>query len=566
MLRHSLGFRLFLINILLLILSAPIYLLVMTEWEKKIVFSADVTSLVDFAAIQATFFEENFKEGLCLLEMVDQLAAHKNDAAILASHVFSSLPGHISTSQAPNTTSTKKRMQIVATANPSIFLLRFTGEHYQLTLTQDIFPLQKKIEQEVLVSSNAYLRTLTLHSSLQLLPQNRAKEALVDTRPLSEISQYAFIKVLGDEEFLLISIPMQYGLEVQLYTPVKFITPDSQKEIRFFLGFFFLIICVSGALTFYISQKMTHPLSLLFDTMHKVGQGDLDARYCITRWAGEINEIGEKLNEVTSNLQAEISIASRERGDRELLLKELGLARTIQQRLFPETHMKTNYIDITSKALTIQDVSGLFCEIYERPAKDPTLAPTLFLMFGESVAAGISACIATFDLRSILRSYAFEHEDLHEVMSKSNHLFYQDVQTSGLFATTFALSFNPITKKLRYSSAGHCPAVWVRAKDGACIPLFTHGVAMGLFQHNFLTPNEILLEAGDLIFLYSETLLLLEDHNKASYGETRLFDLLRDNRRASSEEIINIVAADFEDFCQPLKLHRDSLVIAMKVQ
>ena len=63
--------------------------------------------------------------------------------------------------------------------------------------------------------------------------------------------------------------------------------------------------------------------------------------------------------------------------------------------------------------------------------------------------------------------------------------------------TAFVSSFNPTTKRLRYTNCGHSPALLLR-NDGKLETLTTKEMALGVIPFDTVETKEVQLESGDI--------------------------------------------------------------------
>ena len=69
--------------------------------------------------------------------------------------------------------------------------------------------------------------------------------------------------------------------------------------------------------------------------------------------------------------------------------------------------------------------------------------------------------------------------------------------------TFFYGVYDAKARRLTYSNAGHNPPVVVRA-DGSAVRLATGGMVVGLFDHAVFEQDEVPLEPGDRLVLFTD--------------------------------------------------------------
>jgi anti-sigma regulatory factor (Ser/Thr protein kinase) len=130
----------------------------------------------------------------------------------------------------------------------------------------------------------------------------------------------------------------------------------------------------------------------------------------------------------------------------------------------------------------------------------------LFLMIGDVVGKGVQAAAGMGQLRNALRAYILEGFDCGTALSRLNRL----VDNLGRlqFATVVCVCFDPRTRTLAYSSAGHPSPVLARPGDGGeFLYASALGPPIGALSDVTYPTGEITLAAGSRLLLYTDGLV-----------------------------------------------------------
>jgi sigma-B regulation protein RsbU (phosphoserine phosphatase) len=108
-------------------------------------------------------------------------------------------------------------------------------------------------------------------------------------------------------------------------------------------------------------------------------------------------------------------------------------------------------------------------------------------------------------------------------MSYANRYFFSR-RSRGHFMTAFAMLYRPDTRILSYLSAGHPPVLLRRGRD---VQLLGEGdqIPLGVLRDYEYRNNEIKLEPGDLLLLYTDGLTEARDRHEHMLGVDRLSEL-----------------------------------------
>jgi len=405
------------------------------------------------------------------------------------------------------------------------------------------------------------------------------KKFLVIATPLSEIfdqlvhfeeAPYPIsIAFLGQEGAVLagekqnsslnVHFPIE-GAEFSLWVAVEE-KPLSEVHWRSylfrFISFFFFVGILGGYLVWVLMRRVSRPLQSLCSAMQRVGEGALHVRY--TRdWMGfEINALGEQFNQMIDSVLYHIGQAEKEKLARERLAQELKIAHEIQVSLLPSHFPQFQGIDIGHGFLPAREVGGDFYDIFVLENG------SIFIAIADTAGKGISACLYSLGLRSILRSLATLSSDLSEIVLRANDLFFQDAKNSGMFVTLWAAIYDPKNRTLVYCSQGHPPAVLVR--DGKEEELWTAGISLGAQTLDIVTVKTKKLKPQDLLFLYTDG--IIEAHNKEDnfWGRKRLFEVLLRFEKLPVAEIIDKILGEISHFSEDTAQHDDIAMLSIRI-
>ncbi len=202
-----------------------------------------------------------------------------------------------------------------------------------------------------------------------------------------------------------------------------------------------------------------------------------------------------------------------EEREKRRLEHELALARDIQRALLPAALPSEGWLVAKGHSEPSSQLGGDYYDLMQvAPGK---WAAVLADVSGKGVAASI--------LASLLQGAFFlgsgPDVSLAGTLDRINrYICERSAQTR--FATVFAATLSQ-DGGMRWSSAGHCPAILVRA-SGDCELLAPNSRPVGLFKDVQFAEDACQLEPGDKLVIYSDG--VTERRNSASelFGEERL--------------------------------------------
>ncbi|GIE84172.1 SpoIIE family protein phosphatase [Actinoplanes regularis] len=182
---------------------------------------------------------------------------------------------------------------------------------------------------------------------------------------------------------------------------------------------------------------------------------------------------------------------------------EHRIARTLQHSLLPQSLPRIPGAVVASRYVAGSSEARVGGDWY-----DVIAVPDgpLYLVIGDVVGKGVQAAAAMGQLRNALRAYVLEGFDCGPSLSRLNRL----VDTLGRrqFATVFCLRFDPRTRVMRYSSAGHpSPIVVTPGELGTFLHRTALGPPIGALGEVPYPTREVQLAPGDRLLLYTDGLV-----------------------------------------------------------
>ncbi|MBJ7449207.1 MAG: SpoIIE family protein phosphatase [Parachlamydiales bacterium] len=322
-----------------------------------------------------------------------------------------------------------------------------------------------------------------------------------------------------------------------------------------------LFIVIFGVMvTLWVTKRLSEPLNQLNRVISDVSQGQYSTRFYSDKRGYEINDVGIGLNHMIEALLKQVETTNTEKLQKETLANQLNIGRSIQLSILPQEMPQLPQVDLAAIALPAQDVGGDFYDLF---IKDD-INKTLVLSIADAAGKGISACLYSLCLRSMLRSYAMESDDVAAIMQKTNNLFIRDTEQTSMFVTAFSAFYDSQSGLLSFFSCGHPPGL-LRRSNGDIVQLGTSAMALGVMD--FKTPKEqitIHLEKGDVLLLYTDGITESLNAKNELFGEERLSQFLKEQSNVDSKTIINNLIKAVKDFIKEAPQHDDITLVVMR--
>jgi serine phosphatase RsbU (regulator of sigma subunit)/anti-sigma regulatory factor (Ser/Thr protein kinase) len=178
--------------------------------------------------------------------------------------------------------------------------------------------------------------------------------------------------------------------------------------------------------------------------------------------------------------------------------REHRIAETLQRSLLPDRLPDLPALDVAARYLPGgAEVGGDWYDVLELPNGH------VGLVMGDVVGRGIPAAALVGKLRNALVAYAHEGHGPAETLERLNRL----IDGSHDMATVCFADFDPESGRLAWVSAGHPPPL-VRRADGTREYLEGgRSVPLGAIRHAGYAADEVQLEPGATVLLYTDGLV-----------------------------------------------------------
>jgi phosphoserine phosphatase RsbU/P len=351
-----------------------------------------------------------------------------------------------------------------------------------------------------------------------------------------------------------------------LYAHVVATLGDFARGVEYILVailIFFAIIefvaLITGTL---MTQTVTRAVAQLYDATKNVDRGDFSHRIPI-KSADQLAQLSLSFNSMTESIEKLIE----EQKEKQRLEGELAIAQEVQAQLFPRQVTELESLEVHGFCRPARTVSGDYYDFLTASSHK------LILAVGDISGKGISAALLMATIHSAVRAYSVESlPQMREpvavgavagagrimaawpegievspgaLLGLLNHQLYESTPPEK-YATLFLGIYDGRYHKLTYSNGGHLPPILI-GRDGAVRRLEAGGTVIGLFDNMVYDEGAVEMHPGEIFLAYSDG--VTEPENEfGEFGEERLIDLVRENRRLPLVQISQTVTSAVDDW------------------
>lgn len=211
---------------------------------------------------------------------------------------------------------------------------------------------------------------------------------------------------------------------------------------------------------------------------------------------------------------------------------ELTLARDIQNSMLPTTFPAFpdhEEFDLYALNIPAKQVGGDFYDFF-MVDKDH-LAFIMADVSGKSIPAALFMVIA----KTLLKNHTMNYRKPSEVFKDVNNLLCEGNDT-GLFVTAWMGILNCRNGKVIYTNAGHNPPILVHEGVTQTIKGKSNFILGGMPDVQY-PDEELTLQKGDFLYLYTDGVTEAEDENRNLYGMDKTLELIKQNSEYSMKEL-----------------------------
>ena len=237
---------------------------------------------------------------------------------------------------------------------------------------------------------------------------------------------------------------------------------------------------------------------------------------------------------------------------------QVNVAADIQQRLLPRRMPRNQSVDVFSFSQPAKGVSG---DYYDVLAVDRS--GTIGVLICDVAGKGVPASLVMVMIRTIVHLVASSRRDAKTILKWVNLGVTGTVEVDR-FATMSFMTYNPQTRTLQYSNAGHHPAL-VRRADGAISAIDTSGLPIGLERDTDFAMETVELSSGDAVLLYTDGIIEAMNSDGEQFGVERLKTMFQTHGTGNSEQVVHTLTEEIESFVGRAQQHDDQTLIVLRI-
>lgn len=219
---------------------------------------------------------------------------------------------------------------------------------------------------------------------------------------------------------------------------------------------------------------------------------------------------------------------------------DLAIATKIQMDALPPGAPEFpdhSYLTLRGSMNTAKEVGGDFYDYF------PIDENRICFLIADVSGKGTPAALFMMTAKTMIKDYALNMDSTSKIFTAVNVRLCEGNETN-MFATAWIGILDKRTMTLQYTNAGHNYPFLQRKGQPCEIIKKNHGLFLAGMEFTKYRENEIKLEPGDRLLLYTDGVVEAHDRNNELYGEDRLQRVMDSSRDLPGEQVLECILDD----------------------
>jgi phosphoserine phosphatase RsbU/P len=328
-----------------------------------------------------------------------------------------------------------------------------------------------------------------------------------------------------------------------------------------------VIFVVSIVITFLLVRRISQPLKKLAAYARELPRHDFaapetsaDIKGLPAKYGDEVGNLAQALLFMEEALRRYIIDLRETTAAKERIESELRIASDIQMSILPRTFPpfpERTEFDIYATIKPAREVGGDFFDFFFLDNEH------LFFVIGDVSGKGVPASLFMAITRTLLKANASWETPPDDILQKVNDRIAEDNE-SCVFVTVFCGILNIASGEVVYANGGHNPPLTMRVGESVDFISMPKGMALGVVEGTPYETARLVLQPGDLLFMYTDGITEAMNPRYEMFSERRLQEELSKSREGSLEAMSQGLMQQIAAFAEGAQQSDDITLIALR--
>lgn len=287
---------------------------------------------------------------------------------------------------------------------------------------------------------------------------------------------------------------------------------------------------LAGVIGFRVGRNAVGPMvDKVSRALEGIGRGDLDSKI-EGDGSRDMRRLGEAFDEMTIDLKDQISLIEKRSFEEGKSEKEQEVYEEVKRFLLPERIPQVEGYQVATLSLAEGRECCHFYDVFEMEEAKAVV------VMAEVSGKGLSAAMVAALTRSLIRAATRRFGDPAKALRETN-LHISDNVKNGMMVSCFCGMLDLSSHAMNYANAGHVPP-FIVSSDGFVDTLVGGAISMGALDHIELEMEGWMIDPGDVLVIYNDSLIEVENEKNERFGTENLISLVKSNRERSAQDIM----------------------------
>lgn len=239
--------------------------------------------------------------------------------------------------------------------------------------------------------------------------------------------------------------------------------------------------------------------------------------------------------------------------------RDIELAARIQRGLLPPKDIRFHDWRVQYQYNPAGMVSGDYCDLISPAAKNGDGGEKLIFLLGDVTGKGVAASLLMTHLHAMFRSLASLGMELDKLLETANRVFCEST-IAGQYATLICGRAGR-QGEIEITSAGHFPALVIE-KEGVR-QISATGLPLGMFSNSCYTVQQVRLEPGDSLLLYTDGISEANSPAGKEYGVAGIMRVAGERHGWAPHELLAACLKDVQKFSSGVPAKDDQTLMIL---
>lgn len=348
------------------------------------------------------------------------------------------------------------------------------------------------------------------------------------------------------------------GWSIGNVCPDHIITGDldklSKQIVLLFICGILLLFFINNA----IIRKIVYPLKAFSLSARDIATGRFDVKLYEVHSHDEIKDLHDSLAYMQNSLSEYVTELRLTTATKERIESELSIAREIQLGMIPKIFPpfpERKDVDLYAVLHSAKEVGGDLYDFFIDSNR-------LYFIIGDVSGKGVPASLFMAIARSLFRTLSPQATSPATVVTEMNNSVSENNE-SNMFVTLIMGILDLQTGLLKLCNAGHNPLLFMQPNGTVSFLELKKNLFAGIMPNFQYEEDEVQLEKGTKLFLYTDGATEAENSAKELYGEERLKDILSAKHSDDVRSIVNTVISSIHEHVQEAEVSDDLTLLVI---